>query len=589
MKRALILGLVGMFAWAYAASLSEVFDRMDRALSEVRPGPGAGAALDQAQSALRQGADLLPPVLRDTLFTNLQEARQAVAQNSRTDLEARLLLIRHLLGKALYDAFFEAKAKGRAQAPSQEPAEELLKRLERAVGLPPSLVEEARRGNDLSALRTGFERWFTNEMSLDLKRALEARSRPEAFLSVTRAYARFLIVQDSPRSTLRAREFVNALTLISTGQPFRPEVQALQSQVADWRKGLQATPLPPQGQVSPQAGPAPAQPTPSQGTPPRAGGQPPAQPTPRVSSPPTAPATPPPPAPTPRVTLAPAGGLREETSLSRLKPEVAVAIGSRLGELGIESLVDWLAILDDLRGAIAQAQLYTSSGRYDRVRELLAYAHGRYRLKVYPVVSAYAPGLADRTDQLFLRMQNAVGLRTVDMVVLLGELQEAEERLLGGSLGVWHELQVKMEFFFLGLPRAILAFLAAALAFFPLYLVRLTFGGRNLYWNLTAIAFLLLFLPAILEGLSYLGSILADYGGLPGLGVLANLSVAQGLFAYLAWGAIVFLVVGFATAGLYGIAAQFGLLQGREAREALQENPSPTLTSETIVEWDEEF
>lgn len=588
MKRALILGLVGIFAWAYAASLSEVFDRMDRALSEVRLGPGAGAALDQAQSALRRGADLLPPVLRDALFTNLQEARQAVAQNSRTDLEARLLLIRHLLGKALYDAFFEAKAKGRAQIASQEPAEELLKRLERAVGLPPSLVE-SRRGNDLSALRTGFERWFTNEMSLDLKRALEARSRPEAFLSVTRAYARFLIVQDSPRSTLRVREFVNALTLISTGQPFRPEVQGLQSQVADWRKGLQASPLPPQGQISPQAGPAPAQPTPSKGTPSRARGQPPAQPTPRVSSPPTAPATPPPPAPTPRVALALPGGLREETSLLRLNPEVAVAIGSRLGELGIESLVDWLTILDDLRGAIAQAQLYTSSSQYDRVREQLAYAYGRYRLKVYPVVSAYDPGLADRTDQLFLRMQNAVGLRTVDMVVLLGELQEAEERLLGGSLGVWHELQVKMELFFLGLPRTILTFLAAVLALFPLYLMRLTFGRRNLYWNLVALAFLFLFLPGILEGLSYLGSILADYGRLPGLEVLANLSVAQGLFAYLAWGVSVFLVVGFATAGLQGIAAQFGLLQGREAGETLQENPSPTLTSETIVEWDEEF
>lgn len=577
MKRALILGLVGMLAWAYAASLSEVFDRVDRALREVRLGPGAGAALDQAQSALRQGADLLPPVLRDALFTNLQEARQAVARNSRIDLEARLLLIRHLLGKALYDAFFEAKA-GR----TQEPAEELLKRLERAVGLPPSLAEEARRGKDLSALRTGFERWFTNEMSLDLKRALEARSRPEAFLSVTRAYARFLIVQDSPRSALRAREFVNALTLISTSQPFRPEVQGLQSRVADWRKGLQASPPSPQGQISPQAGPAPAQPTPSKGTPSRAGGQP-------SASPPTAPATPPPPAPTPRVDLVLPGGSGEETSPLRLNPEVAVAIGSRLGELGIESLVDWLAILDDLRGAIAQAQLHTSSGQYDRVREQLAYAYGRYRLKVYPVVSAYAPGLAERTDQLFLRMQNAVGLRTVDMLVLLGELQEAEERLLGGSLGIWHELQVKMELFFLGLPRAILILLAAVLAFFPLYLMRVTFGGQNRYWNLVALAFFFLFLPGILEGISYLGSILADYGGLPGLGVLANLSVAQGLFAYLALGVSVFLVVGFATAGLRGLAAQFGLLQGREAGEAPQEKPSPTLTSETIVEWDEEF
>ncbi|MER3557949.1 MAG: hypothetical protein C4302_09275, partial [Thermus sp.] len=295
------------------------------------------------------------------------------------------------------------------------------------------------------------------------------------------------------------------------------------------------------------------------------------------------------PTPPPKVSLTLPGGLREETSLLRLNPQVALAVGSSLGELGIESLVDWLAILDDLRGAIAQAQLYASAGQYDRVREQLAYAYGRYRLKVYPVVSSYAPSLADRTDQLFLRMQNALGIRTLDLVVLLGELQEAEERLLGGSLGFWHSLQVQLEFFFLGLPRAILTLLAAALALFPLYLVRLTFGGRNLYWNLVSLAFLFLFLPAIAEGLSYLGAILADYGGLPGLGVLANLSIAQGLFAYLAWGASTFLVVALATAGLRGIAAQFGLLQDREKAETIQEKPSPTLTSETIVEWDEEF
>ncbi|MGQ9693044.1 MAG: hypothetical protein ACUVQC_06270 [Thermaceae bacterium] len=561
MKRAFFM-LMGLFGWALALSLGEVFDQVDRALSQVRLDPGAMTFLDQAQTALRQGADQVPPVLRDALLANIQEARQALAQKSQVDLEARLLIVRHLLGKALYDAFFQAKAQGKPEAGG------LLERLKRAVGLPPSLVEEAGRGNDLSALRTRFERWFTDGMALDLKRALEAPSRPEAFLSVTRAYARFLVVQDSPRSTLRAREFVNALTLISTGQPFRPEVQALKSQVADWQKGLQASP--PQG---PQAGPPPAQPTPS---------QPSAQPTPKASSPPAAPATPP-------RALALPGGLREAPSLLRLDPEVAAAIGSRLEALGMESLADWLAALDDSRSGIARAQLCIASGQYKRARELLAYAHERYRLKVYPVVSAYAPDLADRTDQLFSRMQNAVGLRTIDTIVLLGELQEAEERLIGGSLGLWHELQVKMEFLFLGLPRAILVLLVAALSFFPLYLARLTFGGRNLYWNLASLASFFIFLPAFLEGLSYLGAILADYGGLPGLGVLAHLSFAQGLFSYLILGASVFLVVAFAAIGLQGIAAQFGLLQSREEAGMAQEKPSPNLTGEGVTEWDEEF
>mgnify|MGYP003461770539 FL=1 len=85
-----------------------------------------------------------------------------------------------------------------------------------------------------------------------------------------------------------------------------------------------------------------------------------------------------------------------------------------------------------------------------------------------------------------------------------------------------------------------------------------------------------------------MGSILAEDGGVPALGALANLSVAQSLLAYWGWGLSVFLVVALAGAGLRGIAAQFGLLREREP-EASRRETAPTLTSETIVEWDEEF
>jgi len=281
--------------------------------------------------------------------------------------------------------------------------------------------------------------------------------------------------------------------------------------------------------------------------------------------------------------------LREGTSLLRLEPEVARRVGEALERLAIPSLVNWLDFLDEVRSGLAQALVYAQNGQHERSRAQLAYAYSRFRLKVYPVVGAYAPDLAERADRLFLLMQNAVGLRTVDFALLLGEVQEMEERLLGGTLGPWHGLQVEVQFFLLGLPRAILALLAAALAFFPLYLIRLTFGGRNVYWNLLGLAFLVLALPIVTEGLSYMGSIL-EYGGLPALGVLSNLSVAQGLVPYLAWGLYAFLVVVLATAGLRGIAAQFGLLKERGAEVVpTEERPPSTLTSETTVEWDEEF
>ncbi len=102
----------------------------------------------------------------------------------------------------------------------------------------------------------------------------------------------------------------------------------------------------------------------------------------------------------------------------------------------------------------------------------------------------------------------------------------------------------------------------------------------------------MLFLPIVAEGLSYFGSILAEYGGLPALGLLSNLSIGQGLVPYLAWGLTVFAVVALAGAGLRGIAAQFGLLRERGAEvtaTGMEGKPATTLTSETIVEWDEEF
>lgn len=134
-----------------------------------------------------------------------------------------------------------------------------------------------------------------------------------------------------------------------------------------------------------------------------------------------------------------------------------------------------------------------------------------------------------------------------------------------------------------------------------------------MYWRFLGLAFFFLLMPAMMEGLSYIGSILSDsrYGRLPFLSVLTNLSIQQNLIAQLFWGLTVFLVIIFATIGLWGIATQFGLLQ--KQRIPLQRNlnptipqstaaaatagiagassakPNPGLTSETIVEWDEEF
>ncbi|MGC8905123.1 MAG: hypothetical protein ACP5OL_08400, partial [Thermus sp.] len=243
MKRWLFLA--ALFGLALAAPLPQVYDRLERALAQVRlDNPTqALAALDQAQGLLRQEAEGLPPVLRDAALSNLQEARQAVLRKSAADLEARLILVRHLLAKGLYDGYF--------QAPPPEKAA-YLARLVRATGLGQEVVQEV-AGLPPEEARRRLEGRFLQLLAQDLSQALSATSRPQAYLALARGYARYLVVQDSPQSTLRAQDFVQALAKVSGGEAFRDEVQELQKKVAAWRKALAG-----QGETMPPATAAPA-------------------------------------------------------------------------------------------------------------------------------------------------------------------------------------------------------------------------------------------------------------------------------------------------------------------------------------------
>ncbi len=553
---ALFLGLS-----ALALPLPQVYDRLEETLRQVRlENPTqALSALDRAQSLLRQESEGLPPVLRDATLLYLQDARQAVLKQSRVDLEARLFLVRHLLGKALYDGFFQAPAAEKPQ---------YLSRLIRATGLPQARVQGV-EGLPIEEARLRLEGAYLGLLTESLSQALSATSRPQAYLALAQAYARFLVIQDSPQSTLKAQDFIQALSRVSEGQNFHPPIKDVLQKARIWQKQLQIPP------PSAESSPGPSTRTPSAAPP--------------ASSPPSPPA--PSLSPVPRPEKLPSA-IQKKTDLPRLEPQTAARLEATLQRLAIPSPSKWLDLLDEVRSSVAQAQVYTAAGRYDRARTQLAYAYSRFRLEVYPVVEAYAPELAERTDRLFLAMQNAVGLRTVDFTVLLGEIQEIEERLQGSSLGPRHALQVQLQLFLLGIPRAILFLLPSVLAFFSFYLGWITFSRRNVHWKLLGLSLLFLVLPVAGEGLSYISSILAGYGELPVLGPLTHLSIAQGLVPYLAWGISAFLGVALAGAGLRGIAAQFGLLKrrGREVATLAEQKPSATtLTSETLVDWDKEF
>ena len=266
-------------------------------------------------------------------------------------------------------------------------------------------------------------------------------------------------------------------------------------------------------------------------------------------------------------------------------------VRARAEALGYRYLVDFLDAVEEVLGDIGTASALLGSARGTEARRFLDRAWWRYATRVEPVLAVASEPMARRVSSLLERLRRVPGLRTSDLTTMYALIGGLREWFLTGSPSPGARLWYRAQAFlleFTGLPRAVFFLLAGALAFFPLYLIRLTFGGRNLYWRLLGLAFFFLLLPAIVEAATYLGDILANYGGLPWLAVLVNFSVLQSLPAQLGWGLLVFLVVVLAGWSLWGIARQFGLLRERRSPPT---TASQTLsaTTESVIEWDEEF
>lgn len=601
MKRWIAVIVLG--AWAWAAPLTTVYDKVASLMNQVQSVQSsnpkqASDLLRQADEYLSKEGSELSMKLREGISTALRDAQTALARKSRADLEARLQMVRSLLGKALYDSYFDALGNAQADA-----ARALLPRLVAASALPKTLTAQIEGlGSNIDKVRQTLERTYAQGIVNALSRARSQTNATQAFLEATRAYTLYLVVQESPRATgLSARAFVNALSKLSNNDlaGFRRDIEALRQQavgflgrVSSSSPGAVRSSAPARTVTAPPAkGGAGSQVTQAQATP--------------AAKPASKPAQ------VPQQVVAQAApvksGGHEERYEGKLDASTQTRVDVALAQLGFADLGEWVRGLNlELRARLGEATAHVKSGNFEGVREYLELSHDAYKERYYPVVRLLDPAFADRFDRLLGRMQEAVGLRATDLAVALAEVQEIEERLAGRSLGLDHALQVQLELLLLGIPRAFVFILAALLAVFPLYLVNLTFGGRNTYWRLLGLAFFFLFLPAMIEGLSYVASILADprFGKLGFLAPLSTFSIQSSLMAQLLWGLTLFLVIGLSAAGLRGIAVQFGLIQDRRARAnttVAQTNPGlaatapvraaadPKLTSETIVEWDEEF
>lgn len=236
--------IIVLFSLAWAAPAVSLYDQLAPTLNKVRTLQNSNPAralelLSKAEDAFRKGAGELAPVLREGIQQSLADARQALARRSNADLEARIQIIKAIMGKALYDGYFEALAKGDSAEASR-----LLPKVLSASGLPNSLqaqVQTLAAANDLDGVRQLFERTYAQGISNALRRAQAQTSAVQAYLEATRAYALYLIVQDSPRARgLSAKGFVDALGKLSSGNlnGFKADVQGLVTQAQNFLKAV---------------------------------------------------------------------------------------------------------------------------------------------------------------------------------------------------------------------------------------------------------------------------------------------------------------------------------------------------------------
>ncbi len=593
--------LVFLFAVAWAMPLPQLYDqlapKLETARTELLRDPTASLqALDDALNIFRSGAENVPEALSEGVVQALNNARIAVSRKSKADLEGQLWVVRGSLGKLMYEAMFQAVYKG-----NTDEALALLDRLIEITARTPDLKSKAVpliQAGDIEGLRTLFERAYAEAMYKSLQLAQQKKQRASAYALTAKAYGLYLVVQDSPRVDNLARDYVDALAKLVAGDEagFKQQTDRL---IAAAQRFFRAAG--PAAAAAPAQAPAPA----AEAAPQPAAPQ--AQPAPAPSPAPAAP-TAPAQAPAPAAAATGKPKIQAQVLVSpieQLNQDMAFLIGDKkkaekvarsMAQVGIYSYTDWRNSLYITKGLLATAQAYVSVGRAQDARRYMEYARNRYVYEIYPLVEAINPKAAKVTLAMFEQQMGGVGLRTSDLTVLNAQLENVADIVLERPLGPWHDFTVSLQRATFGLPRAVFFILVGMLALFPLYLIYLTFGGRNIYWRLMGLAFFFLLLPGIIEGLSYLGDILATYGGVPQLFVLDNLSILQNIVAQLAWGALIFLVVVFATWGLRGIAIQFGLIQDRrQAATTVQTSAdmtgerNPTLTSETIVEWDEEF
>ncbi len=555
-------------------------------------GSNPRAAVSQLESARDTYRRISPEIRAQKLIPGgnkaFEQARTAISRGSRTDLEAQSSQIQRILERALYEElFFEIAAK-------RPLATQYAGVLGRAFELPVvqqiELKASVAQGQS-NRVRALLETGVANLMQRSLQNASRNKNQVASFSSTVRAASAFLVVQDSPRvGALSVSRFSEVLGLLATGDlgGYRSGINGLLQQVT--RFGSQARGLLKESRLAinkpkPVVKPKPVATTPV------------VKPKPVV------------------VAAAPVAAAASQISLELSKAGLSKAQAERFSrDLSEQGYRSFSSAIDTVGLKLSTALSDIQNARIDAGREAISSAKAVFNQAIRPIVAAADQPLATRASTLFEATEAAYGLRPIDVTTLLGEVDAIRQWSRGEPTSALQGIVSRVQPWWMGGGvlgslglRGIVFLLVAMMFFYPIYLLRLAFGGRNPYWNYIGIAMVLLFIPPLIEGIAWLGSLIAQGAELPEpienfFNGLTSFSVLQNPLAQITWALTLLLTVIFATAGFRGIAAQFGLIRtrtpvtGEVASSTSASNPitSPTNPTNggagrTIVEWDEEF
>ena len=618
--RKLAVGLaalwVATFAWAQQEAAPEddvlqryllATERLEEA-AEALPGDAAAAqqALDRAFSALLTLARGSSGTLAESLDRVFERARTAVENRSATDLAVQTTVLRGGFQRLLYESALTAAVEGQPEL-----ARSRLLRLSRDVGLGAARLDQLEQLDQAGPLRRVFEAGVAERVAARLSSLQEAGAPADtdaAYRELSRAYADYLLVQDSgridPGTEQRFVQAAQALVDDDSGT-YLSELGALTGDLTALRDAADAgtPPAQPEGEgegavVELPSEPAPSEPeaTPEEGEPA------PAETEPEEDAAAAADGETEAAAPVPEdldlaalreQIAAELEAEREAQALAALRDEMAAlgvpeaqhdTLAERLHDEDVSSIT---GLEEELAAMASRLEARALRGDTVGARALLDEFRRRYVTVAGPVIGAAQPEADADLRALLIQLDETPALRTSDAALLSSELAALAERLRGGTTATAHQLARGAGGLWTGWIRPTVMIVIALLALLPLRLLGLAFGGGNPNWRRVGFALFLLLLPVFVEGVISAAALLAAPLGVPALAGWTVASVFASDLTQMVWAAAMLLAVLFAAGGFYGICVQFGVLGRRRTREPARSQVKTR--DDTLVDWDDEF